>query len=69
MPGVHLRLLCRGRRQLGVATLAVEKVLTKGMARNSEDRYATTLEFADALKAAVGGGGNGGGVIGRMLGR
>jgi len=48
---------------------AVEKVLAKGMARNSEDRYATTLEFADALKAAVGGGGNGGGMIGRMLGR
>lgn len=48
---------------------AVEKVLAKGMARNAEDRYATTLEFADALKAAIGGGANGGGMIGRILGR
>lgn len=49
---------------------AVETVLARGMARNSEERYATTLEFADALKAAVGGGGaNGGGVLGRILGR
>ena len=48
---------------------AVEKVLQKGMARNADDRYATTLEFADAIRAAMGGGGNGGGVLGRILGR
>src|SRR5689334_22103561 len=32
---------------------AVEKVLNKGMARNADDRYATTIEFATALKAAA----------------
>ncbi|MDQ8165019.1 MAG: protein kinase [Gemmatimonadota bacterium] len=47
---------------------AVEKVLGRGMARAPEDRYATTLEFADDLKAAVGGD-SGGGVLGRILGR
>jgi len=47
---------------------AVEKVLNRGMARAPEDRYATTLEFAADLKAAVSGG-DGGGVLGRILGR
>jgi serine/threonine protein kinase len=47
---------------------AVEKVLNRGMARAPEDRYATTLEFAEDLKAAVSGGG-GGGMLGRILGR
>lgn len=31
----------------------VEKVLRKGMARTREDRYATVLEFTDALEAAL----------------
>jgi serine/threonine-protein kinase len=31
----------------------VEKVLNKAMARNADDRYATTLEFAAELKAAA----------------
>ena len=31
----------------------LEKVLAKAMARSSDDRYATTLEFAEALKAAA----------------
>ena len=34
--------------------VAIEQVLTKGMARNADDRYTTTLEFAEALKAAAG---------------
>jgi serine/threonine protein kinase len=32
----------------------IEKVLTKAMARNADERYATTLEFAADLKASVG---------------
>ena len=36
---------------------AVERVLTKAMQRSPEDRYQTTLEFADAFAAAAGGGG------------
>ena len=47
---------------------AVEKVLNRGMARAPEDRYATTLEFAADLKAAVSGE-TGGGMLGRILGR
>ncbi len=47
---------------------AVEKVLNRGMARAPEDRYATTLEFAADLKAAVSGEA-GGGMLGRILGR
>lgn len=34
--------------------VAVEQVLMKGMARNADDRYNTTLEFAAALKLAAG---------------
>lgn len=49
---------------------AVEKVLEKAMARDPDHRYATTLEFADALKkAAAGDGGGSGGVFSRFLGR
>ncbi len=49
---------------------AVEKVLLKGMARAADDRYVTTIEFADALKAAAhDDGGSGGGVLGRLFGR
>jgi hypothetical protein len=31
----------------------VEKALLKAMARNADDRYATTLEFAADLRAAA----------------
>ena len=48
----------------------VEKVLNKAMARNPDDRYATTLEFAADLKvAAAGGDTGGGGMLGKILGR
>jgi serine/threonine-protein kinase len=47
---------------------AVEKVLYKGMARNADDRYATTVEFANELAAAAGGGGEGG-ILSRLMGR
>ena len=47
---------------------AVEKVLYKGMARNADDRYASTVEFADALTASAGGSGIGG-VMGKLFGR
>jgi len=50
--------------------VAVEKVLQKAMARNPDERYASTLEFAADLKVAAGPGtGGGGGVLGRFLGR
>lgn len=45
---------------------AVDTVLTKGMARNADDRYPTAVEFAAALAAAAGGGG---GVLGKLFGR
>jgi eukaryotic-like serine/threonine-protein kinase len=52
---------------------AVERVLNKAMARNPDDRYQTTMEFADALAdaAAPGGeaGGEAGGLMGRLFGR
>lgn len=48
----------------------VEKVLLKGMSRAADDRYATTIEFADALSAAARGDGSaGGGVLGRLFGK
>ncbi len=46
---------------------AVDKVLYKGMARNADDRYQTTVEFATELTAAAGGAG-GGGMLGRLFG-
>jgi len=46
---------------------AVDKVLSKGMARNADDRYATAVEFATELAAAAGGGT--GGVLGKLFGR
>ncbi|HEY3288375.1 MAG TPA: serine/threonine-protein kinase [Gemmatimonadaceae bacterium] len=45
---------------------AVDKVLYKGMARNADDRYPTTVEFANELTAAVGGSG---GLLGKLFGR
>ncbi|HEU4990494.1 MAG TPA: serine/threonine-protein kinase [Gemmatimonadaceae bacterium] len=46
----------------------VEKVLLKAMARNPDERYQTTVEFADAL-AAASDASSGGGLIGRLFGR
>ncbi len=50
---------------------AVERVLAKAMARNADERYASTLEFATELRAAAAGGNSGspGNVIGRIFGR
>jgi serine/threonine protein kinase len=45
---------------------AVDKVLYKGMARNADDRYPTTVEFANELAAAVGGSGS---LLGKLFGR
>ncbi|MBA4071513.1 MAG: serine/threonine protein kinase [Gemmatimonas sp.] len=45
---------------------AVDAVLTKGMARNADDRYPTAVEFAAALALAAGGQG---GVLGRLFGK
>ena len=49
----------------------VERVLLKAMARNIDDRYMTTPEFASELVAASSGGGPaaGGGVLGKIFGR
>ena len=47
---------------------AVEKVLNKGMARNADDRYASTVEFATELKSAAGGDADGG-FLSRLMGR
>jgi serine/threonine-protein kinase len=50
---------------------AVERVLAKALARNPEDRYQTTPEFADAFSAALqkGSGGTEGGLLGKLFGR
>ena len=50
---------------------AMEQVLLKGMARNADDRYPSTPEFAEALRLSVGGlvPGQGGGVLGKLFGR
>lgn len=45
---------------------AVDAVLTKGMARNADDRYPTAVEFAAALAGAAGGSG---GMLGKLFGR
>jgi serine/threonine-protein kinase len=51
---------------------AVELVLLKAMARNPDERYQNTLEFAEAFAAAAeqgkGGGGAGDGLLGRLFG-
>jgi len=47
---------------------AVEKVLNKAMQRNPDDRYQTVVEFAEALTAAAGGGQDGG-LLGKLFGR
>ena len=57
---------------------AVERVLAKAMQRNTDDRYQTTLEFANALAAATADRGNNGGassvtadggLLGKLFGR
>ncbi|MGH7607822.1 MAG: serine/threonine-protein kinase, partial [Gemmatimonadales bacterium] len=48
---------------------AVEKALTRALQTNPDDRFATALEFADALTAPGGGGragGGGGGLFGKL---
>jgi serine/threonine-protein kinase len=53
---------------------SVERVLNKAMQRNPDDRYQTTIEFADAFTAAAaergsGGAGAEGGLLGKLFGR
>ena len=51
---------------------SIERVLNKAMQRNPEDRYQTTLEFADAFAAAASerqGGSSEGGLLGKLFGR
>jgi eukaryotic-like serine/threonine-protein kinase len=48
---------------------AVEKVLTKAMSRNPDDRYQTVIEFADALAMAAGGVPAESGLLGKLFGR
>jgi serine/threonine-protein kinase len=52
---------------------AVERVLAKALARNVEDRYQTTLEFADAFAEAAGAAkrpaAHDSGLLGRLFGR
>jgi serine/threonine protein kinase len=52
---------------------AVERVLSKALSRNAEDRYQTALEFADAFADAAGAakrqGANDSGLLGRLFGR
>ena len=48
---------------------SIEYVLSKGMARDVADRYATATEFASTFGAAVRGESVGAGVLGRLFGR
>ena len=50
---------------------AVERVLGKAMSRNADDRYVTTIEFAQELAAAAEGGGTApaAGMLGKLFGR
>jgi hypothetical protein len=49
---------------------AVERVLTKAMARDPDDRYQTTIEFAEAFAAASNpGAAPEGGLLGKLFGR
>jgi serine/threonine-protein kinase len=51
---------------------AVERVLNKALSRNADDRYQTTLEFADAFMDAAGvrkSGGSETSLLGRLFGR
>ena len=51
---------------------SVEKVLAKALERNPDDRYQTTLEFADAFSAAASPNAppaEGGGLLGKLFGR
>ncbi|HEX7121256.1 MAG TPA: serine/threonine-protein kinase [Gemmatimonadaceae bacterium] len=44
----------------------IEKALARALSTNPEDRYTTTIEFADALTGA-GGGSGGGGLLGKLF--
>jgi serine/threonine-protein kinase len=52
---------------------SVERVVNKGLQRNADDRYQTTLEFADAFSAAAGPGTHSAsgdaGLFGKLFGR
>lgn len=50
---------------------SVEKVITKALSRDPDGRYASALEFADGLEAAIkpGGGQSDSGLLGRLFGR
>jgi serine/threonine protein kinase len=48
---------------------AVEKVLTKALSRNPDDRYQTVVEFADSLSVAAGGASADSGLLGKLFGR
>jgi len=47
----------------------VERVLTKAMSRQADDRHQTATEFAEAFETAATSGGAEGGVLGRLFGR
>jgi serine/threonine-protein kinase len=47
--------------------VGIEKALAKSLATNPEERFTTTLEFADALTGGGGGGGGGGGLFGKIF--
>ena len=58
----------RQRRRGAEVPEGVERVLTKAMARNMEERYATAPEFAEELREAAGkSGGAPGGVLGKIF--
>jgi hypothetical protein len=52
---------------------SVERVLSKALQRNPDDRYQTTLEFAEAFSAAAAEGapnrGSESGLLGKLFGR
>jgi serine/threonine-protein kinase len=52
---------------------SIERVLAKALERNPDDRYQTTIEFADAFTAASGASSGpsteGGGILGKLFGR
>ncbi len=50
-------------------SLALERVLLRGMERNVDDRYQTALEFSNALSAAAGNGDTETGFLGKLFGR
>ncbi|MEP6989735.1 MAG: serine/threonine-protein kinase [bacterium] len=60
--------LRQARPELGFSE-AVERVLSKGMERSADDRYATAPEFSAALATAISAKPGDSGVLGRLFGR